>query len=137
MSGCATCPEVPGSPLCADCPDAEVRPGDQVRVGTTSVDAAGAVYAWTEPAFHVWSAVLPLLLVPPAIHVLQPHDLSGHAHTWLYGFGAVWLLCWLLAVPYTCQVAYRDGRVTGVRCGTRGQALRLASAVRKRIGAPG
>lgn len=138
---CATCPEVPGSSACDDCANdprrpREARPADEVRAGSVAVSAAGAVYAWTEPAFHAWSSVLPLLLLPPVGHVFFPHA-GEHSHAWLVGFAIVWLFCWVLAVPYTCNVAYGDGRVEKVRCGTRGQALRLAAAVRRKVGAPG
>ncbi len=119
------------------------RPDDDggsatVRSGPHTVVVDGAVYAWTEPRHHLWSAVLPLLLVPPLLHVLVPHGHGpGHSHWWLIGFLAVWMVCWVMAVPYDCHVAYRHGRVARFGCATRGTALRLASVVRKRIGAPG
>lgn len=98
-----------------------------------------AVYAWTEPVFHVWSAVLPLLLVPPGWHVLfHRHEANAeHSHTWLWVFAATWLVCWIAAVPYACHVAYRGRPAERYVCGTRGEALRLAAAVRRKIGAPG
>ena len=115
------------------------REGTWVRVGPNEVRVDDAVYAWTEPRFHMWSGVLPLLLIPPGLHVLlHDHEANAvHSHTWLWAFGAVWLLAWLLAVPYRCHVAYKGGRVDVVSCATRGSALRLASQVRKAVGAPG
>ncbi len=120
-------------------PEVEAVEGTWVRSGQNQVRVDDAVYAWTEPRFHMWSAVLPLLLLPPGLHVLlHDHEPDAeHSHTWLWAFGAMWLLAWVLAVPYTCKVAYTGGRVAVHTCGTRGSALRLAAEVRKAVGAPG
>lgn len=119
-----------------EAPDHPRRAGVWLRSGQYEVCVDGAIYAWTEPRFHAWSSVLPLLLLPPAVHVLGHDDAAPHSHTWLWAFLLVWLAAWLLAVPYECRVAYADGRVGVVRCATRGGALRLAGKVCRHLGVP-
>lgn len=112
--------------------------GTWAEEGPHRVRVEGAVYAWTEPTFNQWSAVLPLLLLPIGAHLLASHPEGphGHSHAWVVGFGVVWFAAWVLSVPWSCHVAYQDGRRHRVGCATRGQALRLASTVRRAVGLP-
>lgn len=113
--------------------------GTIAEEGPHRVKVDGAVWAWAEPTFVAWSAVLPLLVVPPVLHALLTVPDSGEPHSdwWLLAFGAIWLFVWLLGVPCTCHVAFADGSVKAVRCATRGQALRLAATVRRLVGREG
>lgn len=116
-------------------------PGEGVwaEEGPRRLRVDGAIWAWTEPTVTQWSAILPLLLIPIGAHLLAGHGEGSHEHShgWVAGFMVVWLSAWVLSVPWCCHVAWPGGRVERVRCATRGQALRLASTVRRAVGVDG